>query len=145
MRIDYKNHYTDIARRGHYGYGLAGFHGVARYQRGHGLFGNFFKAIISNIVPALKFVGKHALPAVGSIASDLMTNKRSVKESAKDNLKQSALNMADEGLEMAKEYLHKGRGRKRKRKRKSIKGGSLSLLTSLANPRKFAKISKLLK
>ena len=83
---EYIDHYTDIARRGHYGFGISGFSGFNRYQREHGFFGNIFRQAINHLVPTLKFIGKHALNTGVNIATDVLVNKRNLKEAAKEYL-----------------------------------------------------------
>ena len=127
---EYIDHYTDIARRGHYGFGISGFSGVNRYQRGHGFFGNIFRKAITHLVPTLKFIGKHALNTGANIASDVLVNKRNLKEAAKEHLEVGVKELANEGLDKAKQFLGKGRKRKHKNN-KSSKRQRLDILNYL--------------
>ena len=116
--MDYSAHYCELAKRGQYGYGIPGFHGVVRYQGGRGIFKSIFR---SAIVPALKFLGKTALSTGANIASDTILNKRNFKESAKEHLENAGKEIASTGLQAVKRKLVGGKIRKNKRLRKSIK------------------------
>ena len=84
------------------GHGLTGFEGV-RYQKGYGLWGSLFKLL----KPALKFLGRQALGVAGGVATDVLAGT-AIKESAKNRLKNSALEIAEKGGEKAQALTQKG-------------------------------------
>ncbi|RWS08782.1 uncharacterized protein B4U79_15200, partial [Dinothrombium tinctorium] len=94
------------------GNGISGFQGQ-RFQRGHGFFGRIFSGAI---LPALKFLGKHALSAGINVAQDSLHGAK-FKDSLKNRVREAGFNAADQALERAKMYAQTGRGLKRKKKK----------------------------
>ncbi len=112
----YIEYYTHQA-----GTGLAGFQGI-RYQRGSGFLG---RLLSKAVFPLMRFFGKRAAITGANIASDVLLNNKNLKESAKARLTDEGKNIANVGLEKAKEFIE-GRGIKRKsikvqKKRKLLK------------------------
>lgn len=107
------------------GYGIRGFKGI-RYQRGHGFFGNLLSKAV---YPFLKFLGKKAANVGLNVASDIIVDKKNIKDSLQERLKEGGKDIANAGLDRAKEFIQTGKGRKRKRKiiKKSIKRKKLAL------------------
>ena len=93
------------------GTGITGFQGV-KYQRGHGFFG---RLLSKAVFPVLRFLGKHALSTGANIASDVILDKKNWKDSAKERLEETGIDIAKTGIDRAKKYVHEGKGRKRKR------------------------------
>jgi hypothetical protein len=114
----YTNLYVNQA-----GSGIAGFSGV-RYQRGHGFFGRLFS---SAILPALKFLGRHALSTGINVAEDFVDG-RNLKESAQARFKEGSKVLARDVIERARQA-QLGSGVKR----------NLILAAELEKPRKRRK------
>ncbi|RWR98766.1 uncharacterized protein B4U79_09553, partial [Dinothrombium tinctorium] len=93
----YTHYYVNQA-----GNGISGFQGQ-RFQRGHGFFGRIFSGAI---LPALKFLGKHALSAGINVAQDSLHGAK-FKDSFKNRFREAGINAADEALEKAKVYSQK--------------------------------------
>ena len=90
------------------GTGLAGFQGY-RYQRGNGFFG---RLISKAVFPLLKFLGKRAISTGADIATDVLVNKRDLKEAAKERLENEGRELANTGIQRAKKFVLEGKGRK---------------------------------
>lgn len=98
------------------GTGISGFQGY-RYQRGHGFFG---RLISKAVFPLFKFLGQSALATGANIASDVIVNKRNLKEAAKEHLESAGKDIANAGIQRAKKFVLEGKGRKRKKTIKSL-------------------------
>lgn len=141
---EYDSYYFNQA-----GSGLAGFRGV-RYQRGHGFFGRLLSGAI---YPALRFLGKNFLKTGMNVASDVFNSNdfssSALKKIAKQNLKNSSMNMMDEAVAGIKRKM-KGDGRRRKKQKKTQKKrgkivkknkkGNKSIKVSAMKKRKMKKL-----
>lgn len=107
MSNPYRDYYITQA-----GTGISGFAGV-RYQKGHGFFG---RLLSKAVFPLMRFLGKKATSVGANIASDVLLNKKDWRESAKDRLVEGGKDIANAGLDRAKQFIVEGRGRKRPRK-----------------------------
>lgn len=138
MMDPYTTYYVNQA-----GTGLVGFQGV-RYQRGHGLFGRFFRGTLPGI---LKYLGKQAVSTTADIASDMIDGVP-FKESAKARLRTRGKRIIDDVVTKGKEVIQAGGARKRRKstskttankKRKTIKGVNkqvtLKVITSRTSKR----------
>ena len=101
----YINYYTNQA-----GSGISGFQG-ARFQKGHGFFGNVFKGAI---LPLLKYLGPKAVGLGAEVAKDALSGEN-VLESIKSRGKRTARNIASDLSDRAEKFAQTGRGRKRRR------------------------------
>ena len=115
------------------GTGIAGFQGI-RYQRGHGFFG---RLISRAVFPLLKFLGKRALSTGADIATDVLINKRGLKDAAKERLETEGRELANAGIQRAKKFALEGQGRKRK----AIKELEIHKLMNNVRPQKKAKLT----
>jgi hypothetical protein len=101
------------------GTGISGFQGV-RFQKGHNIFARAFKFLVPKLIPALKFLGKHALQSGISAATDIIQDKKPVKESIISRGKEGLKTAGMDGLELIRQ-MQLGKGRKRKRTSKAVK------------------------
>lgn len=115
MENPYFEYYTNQA-----GYGISGFSGQ-RYQRGRG----FFSKVFSNaLFPFLKVLGQNVLNSGYDLAKDAAEGV-DFKRAVKRRLTEAGINMAEVGLNRARQYAQTGTGNKRRRvtkvRRKKIK------------------------
>ena len=94
------------------GTGIGGFEG-ARFQKGHGFFGNVFK---SAILPLLKYLGPKALSLGADVATDAITGEN-ILSSLKTRGKSTAQNIAGDIGSRVTRFAQTGEGKRRKSKR----------------------------
>lgn len=97
----YLDYYSNQAQTG------AGFYSGTRYNlRGRGIFSSLF----AKALPALKWLGRHALKTGINIAGDALEGQNVLK-SAKSRLTNTGYEMANEGLDRAKSFVQTGTGK----------------------------------
>lgn len=110
------------------GSGLGGFEGT-RFQRGHGFFGRLFT---SKILPALKFLGKHALSAGINVADDVL-HGGNVKESFKTRFKETGHDVAEKAVNRARIFAQTGKGLRRRKSKRRTKAKTKKLKKKKVN------------
>ena len=101
----YINYYANQA-----GTGIGGFQG-ARFQKGHGFFGNVFK---SAILPLLKYLGPKAVALGSDVASDAISGV-DILNSLQSRGKSALRSVASDAGERAIKFAQTGKGRRIKR------------------------------
>ncbi len=119
------------------GSGLGGFEGT-RFQRGHGFFGRLFT---SKILPALKFLGKHALSAGINVADDVL-HGGNVKESFKTRFKETGHDVAEKAVNRARIFAQTGRGLRRRKSKRRTKGKTKKLKKKVIKQELIQRLAK---
>src|SRR5882757_577223 len=96
----YINYYANQA-----GTGIGGFQG-ARFQKGHGFFGNVFK---NAIMPLLKYLGPKAVALGSDVATDAISGEN-VLESLKSRGNSTARRIASDAGQRALKFAQTGKG-----------------------------------
>lgn len=90
-----------------------------RYQHGNGFFGNMLR---NAILPLLKYLGAKGVKTAMAIGREAVEKPvKSLREIAKRKLKESGLEVMDEGVSRYRKYVQGGAGVKRRRRAESVR------------------------
>lgn len=90
-----------------------------RYQHGNGFFGNMLR---NAIFPLLKYLGAKGVKAAVAIGREAVENPvKSLKEIAKRKLKESGIEVMDEGMGRLRKCFQAGGGVKRLRRSEGVR------------------------